>query len=230
MADQSDPAVLFDIDGTLVDSNYLHIHAWCRAFEDVGIAVESWRIHRSIGVDGSRLVQHLSGGADEDVQQRAKDLHLRYFKEASRLLRRLPGSRELLARVRELGLQVVLATSAGEDELSLLRGVLDSDDLVSAVTSAKDVDTAKPEPTIIQVALDRAGVDADQAVYVGDAVWDVIACGRAGVPSIGLLSGGVSREELEKAGAESVFDNPRDLCVHIDGTKIAGLSDYPPSS
>jgi HAD superfamily hydrolase (TIGR01549 family) len=224
VADQSDPAALFDIDGTLIDSNYLHIHAWCRAFADVGIAVESWRIHRSIGVDGSRLVRELSDDADDDVQERAKDLHLRYFKEVSPLLRRLPGSRELLERIRGLGLQVVLATSASEDELSLLRGVLDCDDLVSAVTSAEDVDTAKPEPTIIQIALDRAGVDRDRAVYVGDAVWDVIACGRAGVPSIGLLSGGISREELEKAGAESVFDNPRDLCDHIDDTKIAALS------
>jgi HAD superfamily hydrolase (TIGR01549 family) len=224
VADQSDPAVLFDIDGTLIDSNYLHIHAWCRAFEDVGIAVESWRIHRSIGVDGSRLVRELSDDADDDVQERAKDLHLRYFKEGSPLLRRLPGSRELMERIRDLGLQMVLATSASEDELSLLRGVLDCDDLVSAVTSSKDVDTAKPEPTIIQIALDRAGVNGDRAVYVGDAVWDVIACRRAGVTSIGLLSGGISREELEKAGAESVFDNPRDLCDHIDSTKIAALS------
>ena len=88
----------------------------------------------------------------------------------------------------------------------------------------KDVDVAKPEPTIIEIAMERAGVDADHAVYVGDAVWDVIACGRAGVPAIGLLSGGVSREELEKAGAEAVFDNPRDLCDHIDSTTIATLS------
>ena len=116
MANQPDPppAVLFDIDGTLDDSNYLHIHAWCRAFDDVGIAVESWRIHRSIGMDGARLIKSLSGDADDDVQERAKDLHLQYFKDSSSLLRRLPGSRELLEQVRTLGLQVVLASSAGE--------------------------------------------------------------------------------------------------------------------
>ncbi len=222
MADR--PAVLFDIDGTLVDSNYLHIYAWSRAFHDVGLAVESWRIHRSIGMDGSRLIEELSGGAADDVQQRAEDLHLQYYMESSALLRQLPGARALLEQVCKLGLQVVLASSASEDELSLSRRVLDSDDLVAAVTSSKDVDTAKPEPTIIEVALDRAGVDADHAVFIGDAVWDVIACGRAGVPVIGLLSGGVSREELEKAGAEAVFDNPRDLCDHIDGTRIAALS------
>lgn len=218
-------AVLFDVDGTLVDSNYVHIHAWCRAFDDVGLAVESWRIHRSIGMDGSRMVKFLTDDADEDVQKRAKALHLRYFQESAPLLRRLPGARELLERIRALGLRIVLATSAGEEELSLLRGVLDSDDLISAMTSSKDVDVAKPEPGIIQVALDRAGVGADDAVYVGDAVWDVVACKNAGLPSIGVLSGGVSREELENAGAEEVFDNARELCEQIATTRITALSD-----
>jgi HAD superfamily hydrolase (TIGR01509 family) len=217
------PAVLFDIDGTLVDSNYLHVFAWCRAFDDVGIDVEAWRIHRSIGMDGTQLVKSLSNDADDDVQQRLKDLHLQYLKEAAPLLRPLPGARELLQRVHSLGLQVVLASSANEEELSMSRGALDCDDLVSAVTSSKDVDVAKPEPTIIEVAMDRAGVDAGHAVFVGDAVWDVVACDRAHVPAIGLLSGGVSRWELEKAGAQAVFDNARDLCAHIDSTAIAGL-------
>ena len=217
------PAVLFDVDGTLVDSNYLHVHAWSRAFADAGIAVESWRIHRSIGMDGSRLIQSLAGDADDDAQQRAEELHTRYLKETAPLLRPLPGARALLERVASLGLQVVLASSASEDELSMSRSVLDCDDLVSAATSSKDVDVAKPEPTIIEIAMNRAGVDAEHAVFVGDAVWDVIACGRAGVPAIGLLSGGVSREELEKAGAENVFDNPGDLCDHIGSTTIATL-------
>jgi phosphoglycolate phosphatase-like HAD superfamily hydrolase len=117
------PAVLFDIDGTLVDSNYLHIHAWCRAFSDVGLDVESWRIHRCIGMDGTRLVKFLTGDAEEDVQQQAKDLHLQYFQESASLLNRLPGARELLERIHALGLQIVLATSASEDELALLRKV-----------------------------------------------------------------------------------------------------------
>ena len=218
------PAVLFDIDGTLVDSNYLHVHAWTKAFDDVGLAVESWRIHRSIGMDGARLLESLVGDADDDVQQRAKDLHLRYLREAAPLLRRLPGARELLERIRSLGLQIVLASSSSEDELALSLPVLDCDDLVSARTSSKDVDVAKPEPTIIEIAMDRVGVDAGHTVYVGDAVWDIVACGRAGVPAIGLLSGGVSKAELEKAGARAVFDNPRDLCDHIGSTPIAALS------
>lgn len=176
------PAVLFDVDGTLVDSNYLHVHAWYRAFEDVGLSVEAWRIHRSIGMDGSTLIATLAEYADDATKKRAKDLHSSYYKQTASLLRPLPGARELLERVKALGLQVVLATSAPDDELEILRAVLDSDDLVDAVTSSKDVDTAKPQPDIIEVALDRAGVDATHAVFVGDTVWDVEACERAGVP------------------------------------------------
>lgn len=218
------PAVLFDIDGTLVDSNYVHVHAWAKAFHEEGLVVESWRIHRSIGMDGERLLHSLSGDADDEVQSRLKDLHLRYFREAAPLLQRLPGVRELLERVRSLGLQIVLASSSSEDELKLSRPVLDCEDLVATATSSEDVDVAKPEPTIIEIALDRAGVDADHAVYVGDAVWDIVACGRAGVRAIGLLSGGVSRGELEKAGAEAVFENAQDLVDHLEETSISALT------
>ena len=218
------PAVLFDIDGTLVDSNYLHVYAWCRAFHEADVEVEAWRIHRSIGMDGSTLLKSLAGNADEDTRSQLKDLHSRFYKETVPMLRRLPGARELLQAVDGLGLQIVLATSAPEDELAILREVLASDDLVSAVTSSEDVDTAKPQPDIVNVALKRAGVDADRAVFVGDAVWDVEACNRAGVQSIGVLSGGVSRGELESAGAQAVFENAKELCEQIDTTVIAKLA------
>jgi HAD superfamily hydrolase (TIGR01509 family) len=216
--------VLFDIDGTLVDSNYLHVQAWYRAFSEADVEVQAWRIHRSIGMDGSTLLKTLAGDADEDTRSRLKDLHSRYYKETVPLLRRLPGARELLEAVDGLGLQIVLATSAPEDELAILREVLASDELVSAVTSSDDVDTAKPQPDIVDVALERAGVDADHAVFIGDTVWDVEACNRAGVPTIAVLSGGVSRGELEKAGAQAVFEDTKELCEHIDDTLIAKLA------
>jgi phosphoglycolate phosphatase-like HAD superfamily hydrolase len=108
--------------------------------------------------------------------------------------------------------------------------VLACDDLLSAVTSSNDVDTAKPEPDIVQVALERAGVDVAHAVFVGDTVWDVEACKRAGVPTIAVLSGGVSRAELETAGAQAVFDNPRDLCEHLDSTAIGTLAKAVPTA
>jgi HAD superfamily hydrolase (TIGR01509 family) len=216
--------VLFDIDGTLVDSNYLHVHAWYRAFSEADVDVEAWRIHRSIGMDGSTLVKSLADNADEDTRSRLKDLHSRYYKELVPLLRPLPGARELLRVVDGLGLQIVLATSAPEDELSILREVLASDELVSAVTSSNDVDTAKPQPDIVDVALKRAGVDTDHAVFIGDTVWDVEACNRAGVPTLAVLSGGVSRGELEKAGAQAVFEDTKELCERIDDTLIAKLA------
>jgi len=217
------PAVLFDIDGTLVDSNYLHVHAWCRAFKEAGIEVETWRIHRGIGMDGTRLVKALSGGADEATRQRASQLHSQYYAELSSYLSLLPGARELLDRVASQGMQVVLATSAPDDELATLRSLLDSEDLVSAVTSSEDVDIAKPEPDIVAIALDRAGVPASRAVFVGDSVWDARAAAKAGVTSIGVRSGGVSAQELQGAGATMVFDDPRDLCEHVETSPIGRL-------
>lgn len=217
------PAVLFDVDGTLVDSNYLHVHAWQRAFHAEDVAVEAWRIHRCIGMDGSKLVRTLAGNAGEDAGERLEDLHTRYYRETASMLRPLPGAQELLKRVADLGLQVVLATSAPEDELAILRKVLACDDVISGVTSSGDVDTAKPEPDIVEVALGRAHVTAQRAVFVGDAVWDAEASARAQVPSIGLLSGGVSRDELETAGATEVFENPVELLVQLDHSLIARL-------
>ncbi|WP_197505212.1 MULTISPECIES: HAD family hydrolase [unclassified Mycobacterium] len=218
------PAVLFDVDGTLVDSNYLHVHAWQRAFDAEGMVVASWQIHRCIGMDGSTLVRKLSDDAPADVQERLSDKHSEYYREITPLLQPLPGARDLLRRVAELGLQVVLASSAPEDELEILRKVLDCDDVISETTSSRDVDTAKPEPGIVNVALERAGVDAEHAVFVGDAVWDARAASGAGVPCIGLCSGGIARAELQEAGADPVFADPRDLLEHLTSTRIAALA------
>ncbi|MBV8789203.1 MAG: HAD family hydrolase [Mycobacterium sp.] len=216
-------AVLFDVDGTLVDSNYLHVYAWQRAFDAEDIAVPAWRIHRSIGMDGSRLVEALSGDAPSDVQERLSDAHSRFYSETVPLLAPLPGARALLRRVAELGLQVVLASSAPDDELETLLKVLDCDDVISKTTSSRDVDTAKPEPGIVQVALDRAGVDAEHAVFVGDAVWDAKAAQGAGLPCIGVLSGGIARAELQEAGASAVFADAQDLLDQLESTRIAAL-------
>ncbi len=218
------PAVLFDVDGTLVDSNYLHVYAWQRAFDAEGIPVAAWKIHRCIGMDGSTLVRTLSNEAPADVQDRLSDGHSRHYRDTTPLLSPLPGARALLRRVAELGLQVVLASSAPEDELEVLLKVLDCDDVITETTSSRDVDTAKPEPGIVQVALDRAGVDADHAVFVGDAVWDAHAARAAGVPCIGVLSGGISRGELQAAGASPIFADPQDLLEHLDSTRIAALA------
>jgi HAD superfamily hydrolase (TIGR01509 family) len=218
------PAVLFDVDGTLVDSNYLHVYAWQRAFDDEGISVAAWQLHRRIGMDGSKLVRTLSDNAASDVRDRLSNAHSRYYRDVSPLLTPLPGARDLLRRVADVGLQVVLASSAPEDELDTLRKVLSCDDVIAETTSSRDVGTAKPEPGIVQVALDRAGVHPDRAVFVGDAVWDAQAAAAAGLPCIGLLSGGISEGELQAAGASPIFSDPQDLLDHLDSTRIAALA------
>ncbi len=224
------PAVLFDVDGTLVDSNYVHVHAWVRAFEVEDQPVAAWRVHRSIGMDGDTLIRSLARGADEAVQGRLKDHHSQFYRESAAQLTVLPGARDLLHRVSDLGMHVVLATSAPEDELMLLRRVLDCDDVISMVTSSRDVEMAKPDPGIVNVALERAGVSASCAVFVGDSTWDALAARRAGVVTIGLRSGGVGTCELDCAGASVIYDDPRDLLEHLDESPIAALSDRVPGA
>jgi HAD superfamily hydrolase (TIGR01509 family) len=200
-------AVLFDIDGTLVDSNYLHVDAWTRAFEKVGHPVDTWRIHRSIGLDSAKLVEALLDDKADELGDDAKELHTELYAQLTDRLRPLPGAVDLLHALADAGIRVVLATSAPKSELDILLDVLDSGDALYATTSSDDVGTAKPEPDIVEVALDRAGTDASEALFVGDAVWDVEASGRAGVGAIGVRTGGVSSGELMDAGALQVFDD-----------------------
>ena len=220
----AEPAVLFDIDGTLVDTNYLHVHAWLRAFADVDLDVEAWRIHHRIGMDGSTLLDELVPDDAEDVTSRVKELHTTYYRETTGLIRPLAAGRDLLDAVADLGLQVVLATSAPEDELKILREVLDREDVVSTVTSSEDVETAKPKPDIVEVALERAGVTAERAVFLGDTVWDVRAASRAGVACIGLRSGGIGQRELEAEGAVAIYEDPRDLLNQLRDSPIGRLA------
>ncbi|WP_374726697.1 HAD family hydrolase [Nocardia kruczakiae] len=216
-------AVLFDIDGTLVDSNYLHAVTWHRAFRDVDADVPTWRIHRSVGMDGDELLRTLAPDLDSETADTASDLHSRYYLERAGELTLLPGAREILRHLHEAGLRVVLATSAPPDELARLRDLLDSESVLYAVTGAEDVETAKPDPTIVQVALDRAGVTAQRAVFVGDTVWDMRACTKLGVAAIGVLSGGISRGELEADGAAFVCDDVAHLRRELHRSPLSSL-------
>lgn len=216
-------AVLFDVDGTLVDSNYHHVLAWQQAFQHVGVEVESRRIHARMGKGGTLLVHELLGDVPEQIRERAKELHSKEFaKHVDRLLV-VPGARRLIRGLHGAGLRVVLASSAGESEFDSLRQVLDIDDFVFASTSSGDVDQEKPDPALVDVALAKADVPAEHAVMVGDAVWDVEAARRAGVGTIGLLSGGISRFALLDAGAAAVYDNCADLLENLESSPIAEL-------
>lgn len=222
MTDPARGAVLLDIDGTLVDSNYLHVHAWVQAFADTGRPVDAWRIHRCIGMGSSLLLAELLGDEDaEALGDDVKERHTEHYAALSGLQRLLPGARELVRAVADRGAATVLATSAAPEELARLRAVLDLDDVVTAITSDQDVQDAKPAPELIEVALERAGVPAERAVMVGDAVWDVQAAARAGVPCIGLLSGGTSRDDLRAAGAVAVYDDAAALLDRLDDSPLA---------
>jgi HAD superfamily hydrolase (TIGR01509 family) len=214
-------AVLFDIDGTLVDSNYLHVNAWLRALRAVGHPVDAWRVHRGQGMGSSELLATLLGEAAEQIGWRAKKQHSEHYQRSSELLRAFDGARELVAAVAQRGAKVVLATSAAPDELEVLRSILDVEDAVAAITAAEDVEAAKPASDLLHVALQRAGVTADRAVFVGDTVWDVVACGKAGVRCVGVLSGGISAAELTEAGAVAVYEGCRALLRDLDASPLA---------
>nr|WP_271212444.1 HAD family hydrolase [Rhodococcus wratislaviensis] len=216
-------AALFDVDGTLVDSNYLHVRAWQRAFREVGHDVDAWRVHRAIGLDSSLLLESLLGDDADTLGDRAKDLHKTYYLGVRDSMRPLAGARELIRELHGRGVQVVLATSAPEEELDVLREVLSVDSYIAHTTSSEDVDSAKPDPGVVRAAMDRSSTSSGTAVMVGDAVWDGKAASRAGVTFVGLLSGGISRAELTEAGAEAVFEDAQDLLDHLESSPLARL-------
>ena len=223
MSDTPTTAVLFDIDGTLADSNYAHIDAWWRAFRAAGESVDAWRIHRAIGMDSSKLLESLLPDASEETRDTAKQFHTAFYSEHMPQLRLLPGARDLLEAVAGRGHAVVLATSAPQNELDRLLELLDAEQWIAAVTSSEDVEQAKPDPGIIEVALQKAGVDADHAVMVGDAMWDVESAKRVGVTCIGVMTGGIGGDELRGAGAAAVYDDAAALLEDIDGSPIGSL-------
>jgi len=205
-------AVLFDVDGTLVDTTYLHAVSWWEAFAQAGHEVPMARIHRAIGMGSDQLLDALlpadrDTGADDGIIAAHSALYSVYWSR----LRPLPGAAALLRACHQQGLRVVLASSAGPGELDKLRAVLDADEAVDEATSAGDVDKSKPAPDLVEVALEKAGLAPPEAMFVGDAVWDVEACQRAGVACVGVLSGGVSEAELLAAGAVQVYRDPADI-------------------
>lgn len=198
-------AVIFDVDGTLVDSNYQHTIAWQRAFERCGFRVPGWRIHRSIGMGGDQFVKSLLGDEvenehGEDIREAEAEAYATLMPEVAAF----EGAHAAIERVKGEGLTVVLASSAKQDEVEHYIELLDASGLNDGYTSADDVDSTKPEPDLIEVALKKAG-DGD-AVMVGDSVWDIEAAKRAGLDTIGVLCGGFGQAELTDAGAVRVVD------------------------
>jgi HAD superfamily hydrolase (TIGR01509 family) len=213
--DSQTTAVLFDVDGTLVDSNYLHVTAWWEAFNQSGHQVPMKRIHRAIGMGSDLLLDHLlPGDRDRSADDRISNAHEALYATYWPRLAPLPGAADLLRACADRGLTVVLASSASQRELAVMREALGAEDAIDAATSSAAVQSSKPAPDLVRVALDRAGADPRQALFVGDTVWDLQACEKAGVRCIALLSGGIGRDEL--SGAIAIYDDPADLMRHLD--------------
>ena len=212
--------VLFDVDGTLVDSNYLHVVAWLRAFRAAGHDdVAAADVHRCVGMGAGLLIERLIGGEDEKAEQGHAEEYERLWPE----LRPFPGAVDLLREVRKRGGEAVLATSATEEEVGALRRALDCDDVISEITSAADVGEAKPSPDIFTTALSTSGLTPDTCVVVGDTVWDAEAAGRAGLTCVGLLSGGIAEAELREAGMAEVYAGTAALLDAFDASALGRL-------
>jgi HAD superfamily hydrolase (TIGR01509 family) len=216
-------AVLFDVDGTLVDSTAAHALCWHEALRAYGHTVPTAQTHRAIGMGSQRLLDSVlddaDGAADAADAADADRSHDDEIIEAHRVLYRLfwerlaplPGAVDLLRACHETGRRVVLASSAAADELAMLRRVLDADHLIDAATDSSDVEATKPASDLVEVALSRAGVRAEQALFVGDAVWDGLAAGGAGVAFVGVACGAANADELRKVGAVEVVATPGEL-------------------
>jgi HAD superfamily hydrolase (TIGR01509 family) len=216
--------VLFDVDGTLIDSAYIHTLAWWQAFRQSGFDVPMARIHRCVGMGGARLVDNLlPDSRNKDVDEAILSAHTGIFGTYWPSLRAFDGARDLLAKCSASGLAVALASSAKEQDLEALRSALSADDFIDAATSSNDAENSKPEPDILVAALEVVGLEASGAVYVGDAVWDVMAAGKLGIPTVALTCGGTSEAELREAGAVEVYDGPRELLDNLGGSVIGRL-------
>jgi HAD superfamily hydrolase (TIGR01549 family) len=207
--------VVLDVDGTLLDSNYHHVVAWSRAFEQVGVRVPGWRIHRALGMGGDRLVPAVAG---EDVErEHGSEVREAWEQEYDGMLddvHLLPGARALLDALRHRGVTPVLASSAIPRHAERAFDLLGADRRAGAATTAEDAEESKPDPELIVTAIER--VRGSEACVIGDAVWDVEAAKRAGLPAYGVLSGGNPRSELIEAGAREVYADTADLLAHLD--------------
>jgi HAD superfamily hydrolase (TIGR01549 family) len=192
--------VLVDLDGTLVDTNYLHTLAWARALAEVGAWAPMCAIHHRIGMGSDLLVEALLGRSDPA----AVDARARHYRQLMGEARAFPEAADVLRAWHEQGLAVVIASSSPRDELDAMLRLLDAGDAIDAVTSADDVDRSKPHPDVLAAALQAGSVDAERAVVVGDSVWDVHAARRAGLPAVGVETGGTAKADLLAAGAVEV--------------------------
>ena len=212
--------VIFDVDGTLVDSNDAHAQSWVETFAEAGYDVPFEKVRPLIGMGGDKLLPKtigISRDSDEGKklgERRGKLFRSKYLPR----LQALPGSRELVLRVKQDGLKAIVATSAKDDELKGLLKAAHVDDLMEEKATASDAKRSKPDPDIVEAAVGESGSPAKQLVMIGDTPYDIEAATKAGVRAIGFLSGGWSRDALE--GAVEIYEGPSDLLAHYDSSLL----------
>ena len=212
-------SAILDIDGTLVDTNYQHAIAWYRAFKAYDVIVPVWRIHRHVGMGGDHLVAALTDDATEerlgdDIRAAEKKLYAELIDEVAPM----EGAVELISDLKERGHSVVLASSAKEEEVDHYLDLLGVRDGVDGWTTSADVEATKPEPDLVTAAVAKAG--GGRAVMVGDSIWDCEAAERAGLQTVGVLTGGFARSELEERGAAAVFESVEELRTNLGDTPL----------
>ena len=212
-------ALIFDLDGTLVDTVYAHIFAWQRTFTEAGMAIEGWRIHRKIGMSGGLFTRAVARELGREISpSEAKTLQRRHGELFTQLLPErhpLPGAVELIKFLRANEITFGIATSGQRPEINASLEILDVGD-ETVVIQREDVARAKPEPDLFLACQQRLGVNVSDCYVIGDAVWDLLAARRAGMLSIGLLSGGYGEDELSQAGAYRVYRDPAELLRSLD--------------
>ena len=208
------PAALLDVDGTLVDTNYHHALAWWRAFRQHDITLPVWRIHRHVGMGGDQLVPALVPGVDSELHAAIEETRGEEYAKLIDEVQPLAGARELIAELKDRGAAVVLASSSPQAELDRYLDLLDARELADAWTTKDDVQATKPNPDLVQAAVEKAG--EAQAVMIGDTPWDVEAARRAGIETICVITGGFSEQELRDAGAVAVYESVDELRKKLD--------------
>jgi HAD superfamily hydrolase (TIGR01549 family) len=216
----SKPAAILDVDGTLVDNNYQHALAWHYAFRRAGFTVPVWLCHRTVGVGGDKFVAQVCGDeVEEEHGDSIREHESELFGEMREQAAPLEGAREFVEALKARGNDVVLASSGNADDIEYYVGVLEIGESIDALITSDDVEASKPEPDLLEAALDKLG--RRDAVMVGDTFWDVGAAERAGVPCICLLSGGFGGEELRSAGAVEVYESIGELTRKLDDSALA---------
>lgn len=216
------PAVLFDIDGTLLDTNYFHTVSWWQAFQEAGEDIPMSRIHPLIGMGSDQLLKDLLGEEREGLS----DLHSKYYKPYKKMLHPFPNGADLMAEVGKRGAQVVLATSSKEEDLDELMAAIGADDgVIDEIVHGDMVESSKPAPDIFAVALERLGLDAEQTIVVGDTRWDIEAAAKLDIKVVAVLTGGSTRRDLNDAGAVAVYEHVAELLETLDDSPLARLLD-----